>query len=338
MPRIRTIKPEFWHDEKLAPLSAVDRLVFLGLISMADDAGRLVDNVKSIDGFLFSETEDSAGEAIERLAKLGRLLRYRSASGQRLIQIVNWERHQKVDNPAKYTLPGPAPEQLELPSVSEPSREAREKQARKTRDIRADVDLRPTTYDLRPTTTEPLPSTDEQRAATAPNSVATTLPLAAIEFGSRFYGKSPAPRRREVADQLIASLTPQGCVFNGATVRAGSPERLEKKCLAVMREGVRDPDKAIVVLLKKLGDVSDDPPTERAASDAKQEAAQEARATRAVVEPWIEAHRDDYAQLIAWSEKRFPGDDAFRVEMRRGWLLSQVLERARASPHMAGAP
>jgi hypothetical protein len=31
----------------------------MGLISMADDAGRLVDNVKSIDGFIFPETEDT---------------------------------------------------------------------------------------------------------------------------------------------------------------------------------------------------------------------------------------------------------------------------------------
>ena len=46
MPRIRTIKPEFWSDEKLAPLPPIDQLVFLGLISLSDDFGRVLDNIK----------------------------------------------------------------------------------------------------------------------------------------------------------------------------------------------------------------------------------------------------------------------------------------------------
>ena len=50
MARIRTIKPEFWTDEKLAPLSPICRLTFLGLVSMADDAGRL--NAKQLRGFV----------------------------------------------------------------------------------------------------------------------------------------------------------------------------------------------------------------------------------------------------------------------------------------------
>jgi hypothetical protein len=108
VPRIRTLKPEFWSDEKLSPLPPIDRLVFLGLISLSDDAGRLLDNVKAIDGFVFPETEDSAKKSLELLAGLGRIIRYRSTSGQKLIQIANWHRHQKIDKPSKYTLPGPA--------------------------------------------------------------------------------------------------------------------------------------------------------------------------------------------------------------------------------------
>ena len=61
------IKPEFWQDEKLAPLTPVDRLVFLGLISQADDAGRLVDSVRMLDGLLFPYTDDSSVESLETL-------------------------------------------------------------------------------------------------------------------------------------------------------------------------------------------------------------------------------------------------------------------------------
>lgn len=107
MPRIRTIKPEFWGDEKLAPMSPIDRLVFLGLLSFADDAGRLVDNEKSIDGFIFPESDDRSRDSLARLADNSRILRYVSESGQRIIQVANWKKHQKIDHPSKYVLPGP---------------------------------------------------------------------------------------------------------------------------------------------------------------------------------------------------------------------------------------
>lgn len=126
MARIRTIKPEFWQDEKLAPLNALTRLVFIGLISQADDAGRLVDNVKLIDGLLFSETEDTCREALDTLARLSRILRYRSPSGQALIQILKWEDHQRVDKPGKNILPAPAPEDLAGAGVTESSRHYRD--------------------------------------------------------------------------------------------------------------------------------------------------------------------------------------------------------------------
>lgn len=99
MPRIRTLKPEFWADEKLAPLAPLDRLVFLGLISMADDAGRVLDNVRVIDAMLFPQTPDTALEALRRLAGIGRIRRGKTASGQRIIEIAHWNRHQKISHP-----------------------------------------------------------------------------------------------------------------------------------------------------------------------------------------------------------------------------------------------
>ena len=99
MARIRTIKPEFWQDEKLAPLDPLTRLVFLGLISQADDAGRLVDSVRLIDGLLFPMTDDTCAEALVKLHDLGVIERGVTASGQRVIQIVNWDKHQKVEKP-----------------------------------------------------------------------------------------------------------------------------------------------------------------------------------------------------------------------------------------------
>jgi 5-methylcytosine-specific restriction endonuclease McrA len=99
MARIRTIKPEFWADEKLSPLSPLDRLVFLGLISMSDDAGRIIDSVRAIDGFIFPATEDTCRESLDRLVTLERIDRGVTGSGQRIIQIANWSKHQRIDKP-----------------------------------------------------------------------------------------------------------------------------------------------------------------------------------------------------------------------------------------------
>ena len=145
MARIRTIKPEFWGDEKMAALDPLTRLVFLGLISLADDRGRLLDNVKFLDGQLFPVSDESCAGPLDTLAALLRIQRYTSESGQSLIQIVNWRRHQKVDKPSKYSLPAP-------PGWSdESSRDTREALATDSRETRAPTyDLRPTTSDQRP--------------------------------------------------------------------------------------------------------------------------------------------------------------------------------------------
>jgi hypothetical protein len=142
MARIRTIKPEFWGDEKMAALDPLTRLVFLGLISLADDRGRLLDNLKFLDGQLFPVSDESCAKPLDTLAALLRIQRYTSESGQSLIQIVNWGRHQKVDKPSKYSLPAP-PGRSDLSS-----RDTREVLATDSRETRAP------TYDLRPTTSD----------------------------------------------------------------------------------------------------------------------------------------------------------------------------------------
>ena len=149
MARIRTIKPEFWQDEKLGPLSPLDRLVFLGLISQADDAGRLVDSPRMLNGLLFPYTDDDCSGSLETLARLSRVLRYTSNSGQQLLQIVGWSHHQRVDNPSSYTLPGPSPEAIAGETLSEPSRDSREKLTTVSRNPSVPIlDLGSTTNDL----------------------------------------------------------------------------------------------------------------------------------------------------------------------------------------------
>lgn len=175
MPRIRTIKPELFQDEKITQLPIVDRFVFIGLISMADDAGRLLDNVKVIDAFVFPTTDDSARDSLARLSRMSRIRRGTTASGQAVIQIVGWERHQRVDHPNMAAALPPIETETPPPqgdaSVRENgasgSREPRDNGATDSRLISTTNDLRSTTNDLRPTTELLLPRR-RKKAATAP--------------------------------------------------------------------------------------------------------------------------------------------------------------------------
>ena len=53
MPRIRTIKPEFWSSPGVAKMSPLARLTFIGMWNWADDAGRGTYNPRELMGFIF---------------------------------------------------------------------------------------------------------------------------------------------------------------------------------------------------------------------------------------------------------------------------------------------
>ncbi|MBK8645303.1 MAG: hypothetical protein IPN16_01890 [Gemmatimonadetes bacterium] len=164
MPRIRTIKPEFFSDEKLAPLPVLTRFVFLGLISMADDCGRVLDNLKIIDAYIFPRNVGDESGKPHRPVGDGAHQRGVTASGQRIIQIVNWTAHQKIEKPNfRSALPPIDPQDVAAPSVDDGSPSlprlvggdvGRSRNVgRSRRTIPTTNDLRPTIYDHRPTTT-----------------------------------------------------------------------------------------------------------------------------------------------------------------------------------------
>jgi hypothetical protein len=282
MPRIRTLKPEFWQDEKLAPLAPIDRLVFIGLISMADDAGRLVDNTKIIDGFLFLETDDSSRISLDRLSDLGRIQRYTSPSGQKLIQITNWSRHQVVDNPSSYTLPGPRGEVGYRRTVTK-ARKSQRQGARPSRKPRETVessspsDLRSTSVDLRSSILDhqsasvdlgsgesydarsPVASHENGKsngdARSPASSTSTQFGPSAIALLDRFFPGEAV--RAAKAKELAATLTPEGAPFDGDDrAHAVDVTHLDAACTAVlaMAPRLRKPGSVLRLVFLKLRD------------------------------------------------------------------------------------
>lgn len=152
-----------------------------------------------------------------------------------------------------------------------------------------------------------------ERVSPAPRN-ARQLPPAAAEFGRVFYGSAPPSRKRDVKQQLLATLNGGATFGRGVKVAAGSVQRLEAKCRQVIDEGVKDPDKAIVVLLRKLADVGNaqDSPTEKAAAAAAASEDQDHRvgAERlALAVDWLEAHPDRAQEIDAQVDREL-GPDA----------------------------
>ena len=68
MARIRSIKPEFWSDRKLArALSRDARLLYIGLWNHADEHARLLGDVRLIKGAIFPYDDDLDAVTVARL-------------------------------------------------------------------------------------------------------------------------------------------------------------------------------------------------------------------------------------------------------------------------------
>lgn len=110
-PRIRTLKPDIHQDEKVGKLSRDgSRLTWYGLITQADDAGRLYYLPRIIRLALFPWDDDVTDENlvdwIAEIEKLDMIFIY-PANGNEAIQIVNWKKHQRINRPSPSEIPSP---------------------------------------------------------------------------------------------------------------------------------------------------------------------------------------------------------------------------------------
>lgn len=94
MARIRTIKPQFFLNEQLAALGFADRLLFVGLWTQADKAGRLEYRPLRIKAALFPYDDFNVTEGLGRLVNAGLLTKY-DGNGAELLAINTWAKHQR---------------------------------------------------------------------------------------------------------------------------------------------------------------------------------------------------------------------------------------------------
>lgn len=109
MSRIRTIKPEFFLDDELAELSALHRLLFVGLWTLADREGRLEDRPKRIRAQILPFDDGDTDAMLADLARAGFVVRY-EADGKRYLQVRNFTKHQRItgsEAESKSQIPAP---------------------------------------------------------------------------------------------------------------------------------------------------------------------------------------------------------------------------------------
>lgn len=93
MPRARSLKPGFFSNEDLIELPFEYRLLFAGLWTMADRAGRLEDRPKRIKLTIFPGDSVDCEAGLVALASKSFIQRYEVGS-IRYIQICAWSKHQ----------------------------------------------------------------------------------------------------------------------------------------------------------------------------------------------------------------------------------------------------
>jgi hypothetical protein len=110
LPRIRSIKPEFWKSDQVNQCSLPARLMFIGLWNFCDDEGRAKASATLIKREIFpddpAEMVDAVKAMLQELSRVG-LIELYFADGQEYLHVTGFARHQKIDKRWASKLPAP---------------------------------------------------------------------------------------------------------------------------------------------------------------------------------------------------------------------------------------
>jgi len=116
MAKIRTIRPEFWTDEKVVELSYAARLVFIGLWNLADDFGLMEYSPKRIKMQILPADSAEIEGIMAEISGQGLVTLY-NAANKGFLAINNFTKHQKIDKRTATKFP-PPPDLSEAPPIS----------------------------------------------------------------------------------------------------------------------------------------------------------------------------------------------------------------------------
>jgi len=108
------IKPGIWTNFELGTLPIPARLLFIGLISLADDEGRGRAEARLLRASFFAFDDITVDEVVQCMDMLDRahfIYRWVDARGREYYVLPTWKRHQRIDRPR--------PSEIELPPFDE---------------------------------------------------------------------------------------------------------------------------------------------------------------------------------------------------------------------------
>ena len=109
MARIRSIKPELWLSPQVMNLSHSARLMFIGLITQADDDGRGLADVRRLKAAIFPGDDITSKQVSDWLSECkdqALVVLYDTAQHGSLYQLTGWH-HQKIKKPTPSAYPPP---------------------------------------------------------------------------------------------------------------------------------------------------------------------------------------------------------------------------------------
>ncbi len=110
MARKRMISPSMWESLSFSELSDFSKLVFISLISHADDEGRGMAKAATVTNVTFPNDENrrvaDVKKALSEIA-LKMSVQFYSVDGREYYAMTNWLDYQKIDKPTKSKLPPP---------------------------------------------------------------------------------------------------------------------------------------------------------------------------------------------------------------------------------------
>lgn len=129
MPRIRSIKPEFWTSAQVLECSPNARLMFIGIWNFCDDSGRHAFRPKQIKAEVFPIDEFTTDDILGMLQELSGngLIELYEVDGQQYLRVTGWH-HQRIDRPQPSKHPEPiGDDSANDPGMFSPDRKGKDK-------------------------------------------------------------------------------------------------------------------------------------------------------------------------------------------------------------------
>ncbi len=129
MARIRTLKPEVWMSAQVMNLEHSSRLLFIGLITQADDEGRGSADIRRLKASIFGGDDCTSTDVrrwLDEISAQDLCVIYNDEKHGLLYALPSWSQHQSIDRPRKSQYPPPTETTADRRTIDESASTIRE--------------------------------------------------------------------------------------------------------------------------------------------------------------------------------------------------------------------